>query len=345
MNRKFKLNYFNGVYPALRLKDEFDYSLKTPGFTPQDYLWTKPIAGIIHIYYVDLLPEICSYLGNFPVTPDLYISTDSQEKFEGIANFLSHNYAGKFVIKIVPNRGRDIAPMLVDFKNVFYEYEYCFHIHTKKTLHYSSVANWRKYLLSTLMGSNEIVESNLFLLSIPDVGFIFPQNINVYRHGLSWGCGFNDVQDLLLKAHILLKRSSLLEFPSGSMFFARTDSIRKLCACNFNYESFDIENNQVTGTLAHDIETSLLYFVEYSGYKWLKVSINHGNVLSYVSLKELNEAIKKSQIKLLDDYSFIFNELLNKKKSNNFVKVLLRKIFNAYQKVAFKMWSPRKLEK
>lgn len=336
---QYKLNFTSNPF-ALRVVDQFDFALKIPNILAANHQHPKSIAAVIHVYYPELMPEIAGCLNNFENCPDLFISTDTPEKAKQIRDFCAGYPDWKIDLRVVENRGRDVAPMFVEFKDIFYRYEYCLHLHTKKTQHNSAVANWRKYLFHTLCGSKEIVASNLGLLLDSKVGFIYAQNIGVYRHNLSWGTRYFNVKQLLARSGIEIFKDTLLEFPSSTMFFARTMALRKLIEQGLQLTDFDIENKQITATLAHDIETSLLYFVENSGYKSVKISYNHGNMVQLNQLDDLYkylELIPKLLVRRSDVYALLTGQL----KVNGYGEICRQKVFNAWQKIAFRFWSTR----
>ena len=334
---KFQLNK-SSVPPAIRVVEKNDCSIQTPNSLAVDCQSPKSIAAILHVFYPELMSEIAQCLNNFEDCPDLFISTDSEEKALQIRLFCQQYPNWNFDIRVVDNRGRDIAPMIIEFRDVFYKYEYCLHLHTKKTLHKSAVAKWREYLFYTLCGTKEIVSSNLALIQHKKIGFVFPQNINVYRHNLSWGHRFSNVQQLLANSAINIFSDTLLEFPTSTMFFARTEALRKLIDQNLQINDFDAENYQITATLAHDIETSLLYFVEASGYRWVKVSYNHGNLINIRNSQELDAYLDNVVPCLLIRRTVELEKLTLNSSEVSFIR---RKLFNAWQKLVFRYWMPK----
>ena len=90
-------------------------------------------------------------------------------------NFLGN--AQNIEIWIVPNRGRDIAPKLITFADTFARYDLTLFIHTKRSLHHSILADWRKVILSQLVGTKVIVNDILGLFSVfPDLGIVAPMH-------------------------------------------------------------------------------------------------------------------------------------------------------------------------
>lgn len=337
---RFKLNNSSNP-PALRVIEKDDLALLTPNILAAKYQSNVPIAAVIHVFYPELMSEIALCLNNFECCPDLFISTDSSDKAEQIKLFCKKYPHWQVDVRVVANRGRDVAPMLVEFRHVFEQYQYCLHLHSKKTQHKSAVIKWREYLFYTLCGSKDIVASNLALLQEDKIGFVFAHNINVYRHNLSWGTRFENVKQLLANSRINIFTDTLLEFPSSTMFFAKTAALRKLLEQNLQITDFDIENHQVTATLAHDIETSLLYFVEAGGYRWVKVSCNHGRIFKLTRFSDLSFYLDNLVPQLLVRRADEFKLLGAAVQMTGIFHLIRRKLFNAWQKIVFRSWTSR----
>jgi len=262
-----------GVVPSVRPKNEDDYAFKIPFDKPLLHNVQK-VAVIVHIFYVEYAEEILKYINNIPVTADLFISTDTAHKKKQLEEiFLSYD-GGSKEFRVTPNKGRDIGPKLVGFSNVYENYEYFLHIHSKRSPHGGDgLKEWRVYLLDHLLGSVEIINSNLALLSHPSIGMVFAQHLFGIRGVLNWGYDFDFAKNLLARAGIVLNKGKFLEFPSGSMFWARSAALKKLFDLNLNFDDFEEEAGKIDGTLAHAIERSYLFFVESAGFKWAKISL------------------------------------------------------------------------
>jgi hypothetical protein len=267
-----QLVYPNGVVPSRRPRNENDYAFSIPlpeRLRSHPY---KKAAAIVHGFYPELMEEILIYLGksNFPI--DIYVSTDDSKKAEQIISMGKKYHNGRLDVRIISNRGRDIGPMLTGFSDVFDNYEAFLHIHTKKSPHGGDgLSSWRDYLFKNLIGSAEIIDSNLHILGTRNVGFVYPQHLYALRGILNWGYNFDTVSSLLRRVGVRLSKDMVLEFPSGSMFWARTAALHGILSLDLKLEDFDNEAGQVDGTLGHAIERSFLYFAETSGYSWAKV--------------------------------------------------------------------------
>ena len=70
-----------------------------------------------HVFYADLIEEFADFLANMPVPFTLLISVmDEASRQKAIATFCKLPRMQRLEVRIVPNRGRDIAPLLVTFR-------------------------------------------------------------------------------------------------------------------------------------------------------------------------------------------------------------------------------------
>ena len=261
-----------GVVPARRPADNNDYAIQIPINYRRDTLPFDHVAAIVHVFYLELLEDILLKLQCSRSRIDVFISTDNEDKAAFIRDKAKRYSGGDVDVRVAPNRGRDIAPFLAAFGDVFLHYDAIVHLHTKKSLHAGSrLENWRDYLYDNLVGSAEIIESNLTLLASAKVGVVFPQHFFPIRPLLNWGYDFEKAALLLRRVGLKIDRKMILEFPSGSMFWARSAALKKLLDLDIKIEEFDAETGQIDGTLAHAIERSILFFAEATGYTWTKV--------------------------------------------------------------------------
>lgn len=262
----------DGVAPARRPVNDVDYALETPfayGANPQT---RGPIAAVIHAHYLDGLEALLSKLAVIDGRVDLFISTDTLDKARLIEAATSGWPGGDVDIRVLPNKGRDIAAKFVGFRDVYARYEIFVHLHLKRSLHGGApLARWRDYLFDNLIGSREIIRSILSLFDDPKIGIVFPQHLFEIRGILNWGYDYDIARSLARRMGIALNKNLVLEFPSGSMFWARSAAIRPLLDLDLGYDDFPPETGQVDGTIAHAIERLVLMVAESCGFEWLKV--------------------------------------------------------------------------
>lgn len=253
---------------------ETDYSACVPfGFeiTPQDNYGR--VAAVIHLFYEDLAVEIRSYLAHVPVDMDIFISTTDDFKAAAIECAFNGWDKGRVEVRTAPNRGRDIAPKLVTFQDVYAEYDYVLFIHGKQSPHESFLFHWRHFLLESLLGSPGIVKNILHTFSLcPDLGMIAAQHFEPVRNAINWGGNFEAAQTLAGKIGITLNPEDPLDFPSGSMFWARTSALKPLLDLKLTHQDFEAEAGQINGTLAHACERLFFFVCEHQNMKWMKIA-------------------------------------------------------------------------
>ncbi len=288
-----KVNPF-GIVMARTLPDTINPAIHVPFEQSSREIRFDKVAVVAHIFYPELFDEIAGYLENIPVPFGLFITTDTEEKKQQIdaAILKSGLEVIEYEIRATPNRGRDIAPKYIGFRDVYARYEAFLHIHTKKSAHTNGLGNvWRRYLMEHLIGSRDIAKANLEILSADNVGIVYPEHLKQIKKHINWGYDFPIAQELLAKAGIALDHATILEFPSGSMFWGRSKAIAPLLELNLDFTDFPEENAQVDGTLAHAIERSVLYFIEKSGHRWVRITLGRP--------KKNQSAIKRAFIPLL----------------------------------------------
>ncbi|MCX5774545.1 MAG: hypothetical protein NTX05_08090 [Fusobacteria bacterium] len=305
---------------SLKYRESADCVLKIPFEFPM--LNTKySIAVVIHIFYVDLIVEIQDYLNNILFDFDIYISTDTLQKKIYIENqFMKFNK--RVEVRVFPNRGRDIAPFVVGFRDVIEQYKYILHIHTKKSLTHPQASEWRKYLFDRLLGSPEIIRSIFLLLEHKEIGMVFPDHYPFLKPFISWGGNYDLSKEELKRVNFNLSLSNRVEFPSGSMFWAKTEALKELFKQNYEWDSFPGEQGQINGTLAHSIERTFLYYVELSQRKWIKVDIDCGRVVN--SIEDCSEIIQGLP-SILSYHPEQFEKLVNDlciKQSNRLINLM-----------------------
>lgn len=251
-----------------------DYALAVP------FSWAPRLAGpppqvavICHMFFAEMAEEFKAYLSNIPFRFDLYITTNSDEKKQRIETVFSGWQRGHVEVRLAENRGRDIAPKLITCADVHGDYEYVLHIHTKRSPQAAHLAGWREYLLQTLIGSPEVVSSVFAIFkNLPAVGMIAPQHLESVRPLIGWGSTYPVGEELSRRLALKIDMDGYTDFPSGSMFWARSAALQPLLDAGLAFDDFPIEQGQTDATLAHAIERLYLYACEAAGYDWIKVA-------------------------------------------------------------------------
>jgi predicted HAD superfamily hydrolase/LmbE family N-acetylglucosaminyl deacetylase/glycosyltransferase involved in cell wall biosynthesis len=236
-----------------------------------------PPAGRIaihaHIFYADLAEEFAKFLGNMPFPYDLFVSTPDDAASQICKQALAHlPQLGQLTITVVPNRGRDIAPLFCTFGEMLQRYDYIAHIHSKKSLYNKNATNvwsgWREYLLTNLLGNKTQIQKIFTLLTGEKaVGLVYPQNFSELSYiANSWIS--NKALGYLWCHKLGITRVPIgyFDLPAGSMFWARTEALRPLFKAQIQIEDFPEETGQTDATLAHCIERLFVLVTKRSGF-------------------------------------------------------------------------------
>lgn len=240
----------------------------------REELFEQPgkIAIQAHIFYADLLKEMATYCANMPYKFDALISiVDAGIADKVRAAFEKIPNAEKIIVRVVPNRGRDVAPLVIGFGDVLTDYDFVAHIHSKKSLYTGKEQqNWRQYLFDALLGSAERIRK-IFRAFVDDetVGVIYPRPAdNVPYNAFTWLSNRAVGMELLSRAGIAPNTTDYFDFPAGTMFWARTRAVRKFFAAGLTIDDFPPERGQNDGTIAHAFERSILLAALTEGMKY-----------------------------------------------------------------------------
>ena len=279
------------------LRPKNDYSFKLP---LEFEFEIKParVAAVAHIFYVELAEEMKNLMCNIPVPFDIYISTQNEDKKIALEKIFSDFTRGKVTVKVFENRGRDIAPAFVGFKDIYKNYDLCVHIHSKKSPHASQLAGWGEYLYKSLLGSREIVSAIFHIMERENIGVVFPQYFEPLIRNTNFGENYELAQEFLSRINIKISERKLLEFPMGSMFWFKPAALTPIFESGLTFEDFPEEAGQLDGTIAHAIERIFLHVAASQGFSFVKITADENatgkiKIICPKNETEFEDAVKK----------------------------------------------------
>ncbi len=234
-----------------------------------------PVSLVVtcHIYYEDFLPEFLNLLSKIELPFDLMVTTPNKKVFLQLEalnpNFLGN--LGERIIRLVPNRGRNFGPLLVEFGHeIANKYEYMLHIHSKKSLHTQFLNGWAEYLFMRLLPSDKPIKTiiNQFRNG-SDVGLIFPPYYE-YLGFLRDPWDNNRISgDAWLAKNNFEESCEDFTFPAGGMFWARVRAIAPLLEADWEYEDFAPEESPTRPNFqtAYMVERLVGIVSEKSGFR------------------------------------------------------------------------------
>ena len=227
---------------------------------------TLRIALHVHAYFPELLADIARRLEHNRVRPDLYVSVGDGDAARRATDLLG-GLGGKLVVEVVPNRGRDIGPMLTVFgARLTRDYDVVGHVHTKKTLDVADAAmgeTWRGFLLENLLGGASAMADIILgrMAADPSIGLVFPDD----PYLVGWGRNLPFAQALCHKLGISGELPEHFVFPVGTMFWARVDALRPLLESGLQWQDYPPEPLPYDGSMLHAMERLLPFLAQSRG--------------------------------------------------------------------------------
>jgi len=230
---------------------------------------TKLKAALqIHLFYPEMSDELIRRIKRSSSRPDLFISVPTEEVLQETRRHFQIFTDRRVEIRMVPNRGRDIGPLLTEFAAELQSYQVIGHVHTKRSLHLGDrgfVEQWRNLLMENVIGGKKPMMDVIFKQMEKDtkLGLVFPDDPNI----VGWTKNRDPAQALMQRMGLqmeLPKRS--LSFPLGTMFWVRTEALQPLFDLKLDWSDYPEEPTPEDGTILHAIERLLPFVVEGVGY-------------------------------------------------------------------------------
>ncbi len=257
---------------------------------------TLNIAVVVHAFYIDILEDIISSIDCISPKPDLFVSVAQDADIIAIKSLLEERGYKRVVIKAVENRGRDVAPFLVDFSEDLKSYDLCCKIHGKKSLYGGSEqTNWRNHIYHNLLGSKEIVSDILNAFEQNEkLGLLFSDNYGMIPYwGYTWLTNRGLVANVLKKLHLpelsYILEQTYIDYPAGTMFWFRPEAISQIMDAGFKYEDFPEEPIGNDGTLAHGLERLFAYVTQLNGFDYVEQNHKLNQYMKNSTHKNFNQ--------------------------------------------------------
>ena len=240
----------------------------------QEQLETMRIALHVHFYYPELISD---FLGKLEINRsrcDLFISTDANSKVKILREALVEYNRGRVVIHKVPNRGRDIGPLLTTFADeIIDNYDIVGHLHAKRSILAESVLGetWREFLWQNLLGDlapmMDIILSHFAVDE--NLGMVFPND----PHLPEWDSDLKFAEDLAKRMGFTEPLPPFFNFPVGTMFWTRPKALKPMFDLGLDWYDYPEEPIPIDGTMLHALERLLPFSARHSGYRVAGTSI------------------------------------------------------------------------
>ena len=230
----------------------------------------RPIGVFLHLFYTDMAPVFADRIARIALPHTVYVSTDTLEKAAALAAHFP-----QAEIRVLPNRGRDVWPKLFGFADRHAAHDLVLHLHGKKSTHAVKLDSWLDLVLDCLLPPEAEINRIVSLFqSVPTLGIVAPLTHRAVLGAAHWGDNIELAQEILRRTGLdhPLPGNDSLQFPVGSMFWARRAVLQPLLDLGLTPEHFPAEQGQVDATPAHAIERLYGVVCEASGAQLIRVA-------------------------------------------------------------------------
>ncbi|WP_416423035.1 rhamnan synthesis F family protein [Pseudomonas sp. App30] len=304
---------------------------------------TLNVAICLHIFYADYIEKFAKALDHFPISVDVYVTLAHQEhEAEVLSTFQNHPKVKKVTVRIVPNRGRNFGPLLVEFAEALKHYDLFCHLHSKKSLYSGrEQTHWADYLCEYMLKDSNIITRLLNIFSThDDLGVYYPTTywmMPSWVNHVTMNSGHMREWETTLS---LKEHRGFLSYPAGGMFWARPAALKDLLDQPFTYDSFPPEPLPNDGSMLHALERIIGAIAEKNKYKQFFFHPSSGKFTTDDSYTTMNykgqmEGLT-SQLRNFSIISFdVFDTLVRREHTvPDYAKLLLGKELEANNIVA-----------
>jgi len=223
------------------------------------------VALHVHVFSPEFLTPILGRLRFNSVNPDLYISF-SEPNYESEILRISEQFELIPNLHQVPKRGRDMGPLLSELAlELDCRYPLHGHVHTifDEGVH---VPAMREFLQINLLGNTKLPMADRILSQFvqqPGLGMVFADDPNC----LGWSENPDQAEALAQRLE-LPPLPAAINFPVGSMFWARQGSLKSLYGLGLKWDDYPEEPLPYDGTILHAIERLLPQVCMANGYSY-----------------------------------------------------------------------------
>ena len=250
-------------------------------------------AIVVCLYYEDSMDKYTIYIDHIPKAIHVYIVSSNEKLYEPITAYIKRNKTRKIELVKKENRGRDISALLVACREICQKYKYICFVHDKRKkaeVPDSEFDMWIENLWGNTLGGEAYIKNVLNLLETNrKIGVLAPPepigtHINAWYINM-WG-KTNFILAKQLSMELGLKCDLDIDKPPityGTVFWARSEALRKLFEKKWKYEDFD-EEPLGAETISHAIERIFGYVAQDVGFDTGTVmsTAYAGRMLSYV---------------------------------------------------------------
>lgn len=229
------------------------------------------LGVFLHVHFEEFIDDFAARLQEFPARSEFFMTATSGVAAKKLKAVLESEQR-PWEIRVVPNRGRNFGPLLVEYGKKMTEFEFILHLHSKKSSHAGKILNteWADLIFQRLMSATYLRGALSFMVENPKVGLIYRDLAGRFRKVNSyWGANRGPLtqSDFYKSSKAHLNWKLPVAYPIGGMFLARTQSLRQLLEFEWKYEMFPEEKGQLDGTLQHSVERYVGFLATFNNFE------------------------------------------------------------------------------
>jgi lipopolysaccharide biosynthesis protein len=227
------------------------------------------IAVHAHLYYASYIPAFIKGLRNFP-NASVFVSVSDEDTKNKVVQALPTQVESQ--VKIVPNKGRNFAPLILSFAKDLEKFDLVIHLHSKASYGSYKRSHWAKSLWRDLfLNQKQVKKALAFFEHDEKVGLYFPVDFRWMPKVLNWDHSEFQALDRFPEYKNQIESQARLIYPIGGMFWTRTKNLQLIMKKVNSWDLFPEENaNQpqiLSGTtLEHSLERFISVANDINGF-------------------------------------------------------------------------------
>jgi FMN phosphatase YigB (HAD superfamily) len=273
------------------------------------------IAFVIHIYYADYVDYFLSRLAAIELADSRVFISVSEDVMAQFGDHIRQSLGDRLAdVRVVPNRGRNLLPLLVTFADLLVDYDAICHCHSKQS-RYSGrrQTEWADYLIAATLPPPDVMTRHVAMILSGRCDAIAPAP---YRglpawasHGLSNGHHLSMLQTRLG----LEPETGFMSYPVGGMFWITPKILRTILSLGLTAEDFPVEPSAPDGEIHHALERllgtvageRLAFYDQVTSTYWDPDAVLEAELRRFGRLSELKEAINQHDLITFDFFDTI----------------------------------------
>lgn len=222
---------------------------------PKKTIGLKNLLVHIHLFHLEYLEMLKEFTEQSAWDSESHLVITSPHKIGADwLDYLETKFSGVEFL-LVPNVGRNFAPLVVEVLPKARNFDYLLHLHSKRSPQIGSEGvEWGRQSWNLLLHPARLGGIISLLAERKEIGIVAPDVSRfVSAAGYSWLGSEDKYKKLRMKTDTLGIHAPFF-FPAGGMFLANADILTEGLAGLFGYSDFPEEKAQLDGELHHGLE-------------------------------------------------------------------------------------------